>query len=76
MLVMKEGKLVTEGLAKHYVSDNFITIGTFLATGLAVIVWSLLKPLLLPASATPIAPAREAYHEHPRTTRQAAGHAQ
>ena len=41
---MKEGKLVTEGLAKHYVGDNFVNIGTFLAAGVAMIVGSLLKP--------------------------------
>ncbi len=42
--IVKEGKLVTQGLAKYYVGDNFVNIGTFLATGVAMIVGSLLKP--------------------------------
>ncbi len=42
--IVKEGKLLTQGLAKYYVGDNFVNIGTFLATGLAMVVGSLLKP--------------------------------
>ena len=42
--ILKDGKLVTQGLARYYVGDNFVNIGTFLATGLAMVVGSLLKP--------------------------------
>jgi SSS family solute:Na+ symporter len=50
--ILKEGQPVMEGLAKHYVGDNFVNIGTFLATGVAMVVGSLIKPLLSPGSAT------------------------
>jgi SSS family solute:Na+ symporter len=42
--IVKEGTPLTEGLAKHYVGDNFVNIGTFLATAVAMVVGSLLKP--------------------------------
>ncbi|MCU0874911.1 MAG: hypothetical protein MUE50_21485, partial [Pirellulaceae bacterium] len=41
---LKDGKLVTMGLAKYYIGDNFVNIGTFLAAGMAMVVGSLLKP--------------------------------
>ena len=44
--ILKEGVLVTEGWAKHYIGDNFVNIGTFVATGVAMVVGSLLKPYL------------------------------
>ena len=52
--IMKEGLAVTEGLAKHYVGEHWVNIGTFLAAGLAMVVGSLLKPLLLPGSGTSV----------------------
>jgi SSS family solute:Na+ symporter len=42
--IVREGELVTEGVVKHYIGDNFVNIGTFLAAGLAMIVGSLIKP--------------------------------
>jgi solute:Na+ symporter, SSS family len=52
--IMKEGLAVTEGLVKHYVGEHWVNIGTFLAAGLAMVVGSLLKPLLLPGSGTSV----------------------
>ncbi|MHB0957878.1 MAG: sodium:solute symporter family protein [Pirellulaceae bacterium] len=53
--VLKEGQVVLEGLAKHYVGEHFVNIGTYAAAAVAMIVGSLLKPLLIPGStATPI----------------------
>ncbi len=43
--LFENGQLVMEGAAKHYVGDNFVNIGTFLAAGVAMVVGSLLKPL-------------------------------
>ena len=54
--ILKEGQLVTEGLAKHYVGDDFVNIGTFVVTGLAMVVGSLLKPQ---QTAGPALPQRE-----------------
>ncbi len=46
-----------EGLAKHYVGDNFVNIGTYVATAVAMVVGSLLKPLWSPGSTSPTAVA-------------------
>ncbi|OGV74602.1 MAG: sodium:solute symporter [Lentisphaerae bacterium RIFOXYB12_FULL_65_16] len=42
--VIQEGKALTEGLAKHYIGDNFVNIGTFALVAVAMVVGSLLKP--------------------------------
>ncbi len=42
--ILREGQALTVGIVQHYIGDNFVNIGTFLATGLAMIVGSLLKP--------------------------------
>ncbi|MCU0960152.1 MAG: sodium:solute symporter family protein [Pirellulaceae bacterium] len=51
--VFRDGQLVTAGLAKYYVGDGLVVIGTFVATGVAMFVGSLLKPLLRPEPARP-----------------------
>jgi hypothetical protein len=48
--IVKEGEPLTMGLAKYYVGDSFVNIGTFLATALAMVVGSLLKPSVPPQS--------------------------
>jgi SSS family solute:Na+ symporter len=55
--VLREGQLMTEGIVKHYIGDNYVNIGTFLATGLAMIVGSLLKPRSWGPSPAPTAAA-------------------
>jgi SSS family solute:Na+ symporter len=47
--VINDGKAVTEGWARHYIGDHFVTIGTFAAVALAMVIGSLLKPRPRPA---------------------------
>jgi SSS family solute:Na+ symporter len=49
--VIEGDKIVLEGWAKHYVGDNFVNIGTYVAVAVAMVVGSLLKPVLSPRSA-------------------------
>jgi SSS family solute:Na+ symporter len=42
--VVRDGKIVTEGWATHYVGDNAVNIGTFVVVAIAMVVGSLLKP--------------------------------
>ncbi|MBM4091568.1 MAG: hypothetical protein FJ276_19390, partial [Planctomycetes bacterium] len=51
--LVKEGKVVMEGVVKHYVGDHYVNIGTFAAAGLAMVVGSLLKPRRSPNPAAP-----------------------
>ncbi len=49
--MIEGGKVVLEGWAKHYVGDNFVNIGTYVAVAVAMVAGSLLKPVLSPPSA-------------------------
>ncbi len=46
--LVRDGQVVTAGWAKHHIGDNFVNIGAYVAAGLAMIVGSLLKPILSP----------------------------
>ncbi len=44
--ILQDGKPLLEGIVKHYIGDDFVNIGTFLAAGAAMVIGSLLKTLL------------------------------
>jgi hypothetical protein len=46
--MVKGGQIVMEGWVKHHIGDNFVNISAYVAAGLAMVVGSLLKPILSP----------------------------
>jgi len=41
--IVRDGKQLTEGWAKHHIGDNYVNIGTYVCVAIAMVVGSLLK---------------------------------